>query len=186
MTSSERRDSVRLMREAVILSVLLVSCAPTPTQRGDWMQQDIAANPGKYVPADAYTSYAREKAQETRARYLTAIGADPTLYAAPAPPTVPTIAAPSPTATLPAVPASPPRNLNQPAYCAAGSFEADQAGSMTGGLEALRERCRPGDSIILKSYNTGLIASACDMAKPVSAAGPNVFCTLGTIRQVRP
>ena len=75
--------------------------------------------------------------------------------------------------------------MSKPVYCPSGSLAAEMAPSFVEGLELLKAQCRPGDSLVLRSQNTGLIASACDLNKPVSSAGGNVFCTMGTIREMR-
>ena len=83
------------------------------------------------------------------------------------------------------VPASPATEPG-PSYCATGSIKLKLDASLSAGLDALRADCRPGDSLIIPSDATGVIASACDLSKPVAAAGPNVFCTMGRIRSMRP
>ena len=75
---------------------------------------------------------------------------------------------------------------NGPSYCANGSLKAEMASSFVVGLEVLRAQCRMGDSLIIHSYNAGLIASACDLNKPVSTVDNVVLCTMGTLRQMRP
>jgi len=78
------------------------------------------------------------------------------------------------------------RNSSQSAaYCPAGSLAASMAPSMTEGLEILRARCKPGDSLLLQRQNTGLIASACDLNKLVSAVGGDMLCTMGVVREMR-
>lgn len=72
-----------------------------------------------------------------------------------------------------------------PAYCAEGTRMLLLDASVTAGLAALREKCRPGDSIAIPAEASGVIASACDLSKPIPVAGPNVFCTLGRIREMR-
>jgi hypothetical protein len=70
-------------------------------------------------------------------------------------------------------------------YCAAGSVALMMASGLSEGQEALRARCRPGDTVIVPAAQSGVIASACDLSKPVVSAGLNVFCTLGRIRPTR-
>lgn len=77
-------------------------------------------------------------------------------------------------------------NSNAPSYCPDGSLAAEQASSFVEGLEVLRSQCRTGDSLVLHSYSTGLIASACDLNKPVSTIGNTTFCIMGTLRPMRP
>ncbi len=72
-----------------------------------------------------------------------------------------------------------------PAYCAEGTQAVVADPTVTAGLKALREKCNPGDTIALPVNATGIIASACDLSKPIPVADPNVFCTLGRIREMR-
>lgn len=72
-----------------------------------------------------------------------------------------------------------------PAYCAEGTRMLLLDATVTAGLKAIREKCRTGDSISIPAEASGIIASACDLARPVPVAGPNVFCTLGRIREMR-
>jgi len=71
------------------------------------------------------------------------------------------------------------------AYCADGSEAVRRDPTMTAGLRAIRENCKPGDTVALPADAVGIIASACDLSKPAPVAGSSVFCTLSTVREIR-
>jgi hypothetical protein len=72
-----------------------------------------------------------------------------------------------------------------PAYCAEATESVLRDPTVTAGLRAIREKCNPGDTIALPAVAVGVIASACDLSKPLAVADPNVFCTLSRIRGIR-
>lgn len=72
-----------------------------------------------------------------------------------------------------------------PSYCAEGTEAVLADPALSAGLKAIREKCRTGDTITIPAHATGIIASACDLSKPVPVADPYVFCTLGRIRTMR-
>ena len=70
-------------------------------------------------------------------------------------------------------------------YCAEGSLALKSDPTLSAGQGALRRKCRRGDTIIVPAAAVGIIASACDLSRPILASGENVFCTLGRIRLIR-
>jgi hypothetical protein len=81
--------------------------------------------------------------------------------------------------------AAPERRARTAAYCADGSEAVRRDPTMTAGLRAIRASCKPGDTVALPVEAVGIIASACDLSKPAPVAGPSVFCTLSTVREIR-
>lgn len=71
------------------------------------------------------------------------------------------------------------------AYCAEGSEAVRRDPTMSTGLQAIRAKCRRGDTIALPADAIGIIASVCDLSKPTPASGANVFCTVGPVRRMR-
>ena len=95
---------------------------------------------------------------------------------------------PTSTATKPRAP-SPARRTagSEPAgaYCPALSLEAHLDTGMGYLVQKAQEECKAGDLIVLPVSASGAIATLCDMARSVTAAGPNVYCTLSRPRSTR-
>ena len=64
-------------------------------------------------------------------------------------------------------------------YCAVGRAASVGADGIGNNLKSLRERCQPGETVILESNSMGMIASACDFSKAVVIVGQNIICVLG-------
>lgn len=60
--------------------------------------------------------------------------------------------------------------------CVNGSQAADLASRPAEAVQALRERCRPGDVILIGPQQTGLVAMACDFNRAIAVTGGRVIC----------
>lgn len=70
-------------------------------------------------------------------------------------------------------------------YCPDSFLVGRETSSLNESLELLRTKCAPGDSIIIQRQQSGVIAAACDLARPVSPTGDDTVCIMGNIRRVR-
>ena len=147
------------MLRFVLPALLLSSCAP-PAAQSDALQQDMIANPRKYVPPQAASS-----SPEFGAPGSPGTEAVDPFAAAPA-------SAPS------SVPRPSPRPADSTGYCPDANSIAVIGGPPAEMLTRIKRTCQPGDRIVIPNSAIGLIMMACDESRPTMQMGPQIACAL--------
>jgi len=69
------------------------------------------------------------------------------------------------------------------AYCSSGAGAFTVSDEL--GFSETRQKCKPGDTILLPGASTGAIAKVCDFSRSVVATAGSVICVLASQRSKR-